>query len=254
MQCRELKTCRELRDYREPSLLLIERYRYCPRKAVPGQWISTGNQREPLAQLRRAAWRPGNGANSFAEIQKTPRKGCPLDPLRGGGIVQWGRMGNLSGWVADGGSLTDWLQAIGTLGALWFAVIQVTRDGRAARRRARAQLVAAQSALRTAWRTLERTVGPGTPERSLRDGAWMLSETSMFQTMVRQLDAIPLHELGDSGAVDAVMAGRASLASAAQNVELAAAGKVTPDGFLQEAYSRLRALDEQLEAAIGRAR
>ena len=163
-------------------------------------------------------------------------------------------MGNLSGWVADGGSLTDWLQAIGTLGALWFAVIQVTRDGRAARRRARAQLVAAQSALRTAWQTLERTAGPGAPERSLRDGAWMLNETSMFQTMVRQVDAIPLYELGDAGAVDAVMAGRASLASASRNIELAAAGKVTPNGFLQEAYSRLKALDEQLEAAIRRAR
>ena len=93
MQCGETETDRDHRELREPSLLLIERYRYYPLRAVPGRSISTGNHREPLALPRRAAQGSEKGQIVSRQGRKTPRECGLLDPLAKSGMDSLRRAG-----------------------------------------------------------------------------------------------------------------------------------------------------------------
>lgn len=150
---------------------------------------------------------------------------------------------------------TTWsgVQGLTASAALWFAVVQVTRDGRARRRRARAQLATAESAVRTAIETLQ-LIQPefgAVKTEEFRRSAWALHKIGMFAEMRAQLDAIPLHDLEDVEAVDVLVAARVALASGARDCAAhAEAGPAPTRDFVSYCITRLEPLHQRLKARL----
>jgi hypothetical protein len=154
----------------------------------------------------------------------------------------------------DWGSVPDWFQAFGAVAALWFVVIQVTRDGRAERRRDLARLMVAHKALNTAGATLEqvRDKFEGDPNQ-LRTSTWALANANLFPAMLKQLEDVQLEAIGDPEAVEVIMAAKALFAAGARDVQWGAEGKPHHQDFVAHTLSRLDPLEARMAASVKRA-
>jgi len=132
-------------------------------------------------------------------------------------------------------------------------VVQVTENGRAARRRSKAQVGAAQNAVETTVKTLVSVRDHFAPGADRRQSARALCDIGLFDDMLAQLDAIPLHDVEDSKVVDAVVATKVALRSARRDCAAVAAGQVPGhEEFVEFAIERLMVFAQHLDVAVRR--
>jgi hypothetical protein len=155
---------------------------------------------------------------------------------------------------------TDWpttwagVQGTAAVAALWFALVQVTRDGRAERRRARANIVVAGMAVSSVGKQVRTAFeATGTDLGKIKHHASALLRTSLFPDMIAQLDSVPLISVADPDAIDAIVAARAAVKLSQQECERAAGGDPQPDTF-SHPMERLAGIAVRLETAAKKTR
>jgi hypothetical protein len=135
------------------------------------------------------------------------------------------RFTNLLHWLETHAGLGSWLQAVGTIAAVWFAFFQITADRRASRRRLLVTVEALRTAIGTTLHRLdfcERELGRAiqTNERSeVRAIAELILPDSGLPAAIAWLRAVSLHEVHDWQIVYAVAETRAYLDKAFAHLE-----------------------------------
>lgn len=147
---------------------------------------------------------------------------------------------------------TTWagVQGVASVGALWFVVVQVTRDSRARRQRERANLRAATLGLEIVIHNLQRW-GTTTAKGPSKLAAQVMLQTGTIGAMRRELEVIALHDLPTESAVELVLSARTALGILVSELEKMAQGMPERPGFLEGHLKPICSIADKLAAEAG---
>lgn len=117
-------------------------------------------------------------------------------------------------WFESHSGTGSWLQGIATMGALWFALVEVTAAGRIDRRRQLVRLARVRSLLshgREVLDQLARNLSGSVTRRDVASTARNLAVFGDVEAIEGALAAVPIHEEDEWAVAHAVYEGRAAL-------------------------------------------